>query len=443
MITNLRIAIIGAGPAGCYVVEQLQKQNLDCSIDLFDQSPFPYGLIRTGIAPDHIKMKNLAAYFEKVLTKMPLRFFGNIRIGEDISIDEIKALYSVLFICTGASVDKALPISFNSDKLYSGSSKFVKWYNGHLRTKVNWESFGSKVAVLGIGNVALDIARILLKKRSLLEGTEIPVTALDFIEKSDVKELHFFIRRGPSQMACTIHEFKELLDLETISVHCHDDFLLIPDDHYGLEESSSDWRKILVLKEALLTKKEAKEKQLHFHFYQTLHAVELLNNRLKLTMEQTRIDQYGDDTHVLGTQQYHVYDASFLVSSFGYKGEAIPGLPFDEKNGIIPHQQGRVSSWVYTSGWIKRGSQGVVGSNRSDAKESVESFLADLASQPYPVVESGDILDTLKQKKIKYFTLSDWFVIDRLEKERGAQEGKIRKEFKSVEELLTIQELNK
>ena len=437
----LKCLIIGSGPAGCYIVEQLLKNYNDIFIDIVDSLPHPFGLLRTGVAPDHTKIKALYNYFENILTHPSVRFYGNVTIGKDIEFTEIITSYHAHFICTGSSNDNIIDESL-STKIYSGSKEVVQWYNGysHLNKQFNPNNIGKNVSIIGMGNVALDIARIFLKPLDQLSKTEISTDCIDILQKVNVDEVNIFARRGPTQAKCTAKELEELLDLTTISVNINSsDLYLSKKDIVEHELSGSVEKKYNLFKRIVNTHTQSpKQKKLNLFFYSKYTSFE----ESLLTFEKTTLIGEAQEQKAQGTGTYYSIESDYLISCIGYKSQKIEPIVFDSIKHIFPNDHGKIADSlhpnIYVCGWSKRGPSGVIGTNKRDAKETIETFKKHYSDIP---IEKEDLCSILLDKKISFFTLDDWKKLDKYEQETGQNLSKDRLKITKVENIKKI--LNK
>ena len=443
----IRVAIIGAGPSGLFVMDQLLRENSAIYIDLFDKLPSPYGLLRTGVAPDHQTIKNLQAYYEKIFDRFPnqINFYGNIKIGDDLSIEEMKPFYTALFICTGSESDRDLNIPGNHLAGVVPSRHMVRWYNCHPHYDLHPADLqGDAVGIIGIGNVSVDIARLLLKPIKDIEQSDISDRAITTLKQSKVKHVHMFARRSPVQAAFTAKEFNELISLPNLDVAIDTKNMSLNDqDHIELDKSSKAKSNIELIQSISNQPSVSATKKLTIHFYS--QPVEFVgNNQLSsITFEKTQLT--GDPHHqkAIGTNTFFSVDCSAVFLSIGYIGIKVKGIPFDDKLHIIPNQHGRITDnnlvlqGLYTSGWIKRGAQGVVGTNRADAKETVASFFEDLDQLP-TITKGMSIEDILTKHSCKWISYQDWLKLNAYELKLGQEKKKARVKFSSIDAIMTF-----
>ena len=444
----LRVAIIGSGPSGFYAAEAIFASNLTVYVDMFDRLPAPFGLVRYGVAPDHPKIKNVIKIYEKIDSDMRFGFFGNVTVGRDIRVDELQLFYDALIFTCGGQTDRRLGI-LGEDLLGSHTAtEFVAWYNGHPDYRDRKFDLSCETAVvIGQGNVAKDVSRILCKTVDELKNTDITQHALEALKTSKVREVHLIGRRGPVQAAFTLPEIKEFGELN----HCEpvfdsiDDLKLSPESQTELADPNYPIRKKNweVFQEFAARPKSNKPKKFVIHFLKS--PVEIVGNAKveKIILEKNKLTGPPNEQKSQGTGQKQELPCGLVFRSVGYKGVPITGVPFDEKWGVFPNKDGRIVdgdkilSGLYASGWIKRGPTGVIGTNKPDSVATVQSLLADVPRlNPCAHPSSDELKELLKTKNIKFVTFADWKKIDAAEIERGKPLGKPREKFIKIEEML-------
>ena len=447
----LRVAIVGAGPSGFYAAGALlQQKEIHVSIDIFDRLPTPYGLVRYGVAPDHQKIKSVTKVYERTVRDSRVRYFGNVGLGEEISHDELKSHYDQLFYATGASSDKQLDIPGEELAGSFSATEFVAWYNGHpdfaeREFDLNVES----VVVVGVGNVAMDVTRILAKSYAELAETDIADYALEKLRTSRVKRIHVVARRGPAQAKFTNPEIKELGELAEADVIIKPgDLILDPASTAALESDRTAVRNLETMQVLAERGATGKPRQIHFHFLRS--PVELYGDDAVTAMRMEVNELHATDSGYItcdGIGQYETLDVGLVFRSIGYRSLPIPGVPFYDKWGIIPNEKGRVTAThkgevvpgEYVVGWAKRGPTGVIGTNKPDAVETVHLMLEDvalLAPIPDAAANPKAIVALLQERGVDYFTFADWLKLEAIEDERGKAEGRPRVKFTSEAEML-------
>ena len=435
-MSKLRLAIVGAGPAGIYAADLLIKSELrdfDVSIDLFDLLPAPYGLVRYGVAPDHPRIKGIMKALFEVLDRGDIRFFGNVEYGKDITLDELKQHYNAVIFATGAIKDADLDIpGIELDGSY-GAADFVNWYDAHPDVSRTWPLHAKEIAVIGNGNVALDVARMLIKVPEQLLSTDIPAHVYEALKNSPATDVHVFGRRGPAQVKFTPLELREATDLEGVDTIVHDEDYKYDDGSQAAIDGNNQTRVMVKTLEGLREKPATgAARRLHLHFFS--QPVEVLGEDGKVVafkIERTELDGSGG---VTPTGEFRQFDVQAVYRAVGYFGSALPEVPFAERSGIIPNSGGRVLSddgqqiaGVYATGWIKRGPVGLIGHTKSDALETITNLIADqpLWWQPSQPDESS-VVELLESRGVAYVTWADWLKVDAEEVRLGEAEGRER-----------------
>ena len=439
--TDLRVAVIGAGPAGIYASDLLAKQGVN--IDLFEQMPAPFGLIRYGVAPDHPRIKGIIASLHRVLDSPTIRLLGNIHIGEDITIAQLHEYYDAVLLATGAVADRDLDIPGQNLNGSYGAADFVGFYDGNPRFHRTWNLTATHVAIIGVGNVALDISRILAKTANELHTTEIPDNVYQTLKTNQATHIHIFGRRGPAQAKFTPLELKELDHSRTIEV------IVNPED-IDYDEASINARRASksqdlvcqTLEQYAMRDPKGAPHKLTIHFLES--PVEILGedgNVVGLRTERMELDGTG---HVQGTGKFTDWPVQAVYRAVGYRSEAITAVPFDHDTAVIPNDGGHVVDpageivpGVYVTGWIKRGPVGLIGNTKSDAKETTDMLIADaLAGRLTPRTATGDITEYLEAQGIPYTTWDGWHKLDAHERSLGSAEGRERKKVVEWDEMV-------
>jgi ferredoxin--NADP+ reductase len=400
----LNVAVVGSGPAGLYAAEALVKQAaalpvpVALRVDVIDRLPTPYGLVRYGVAPDHKSIKSIAQYLRKVLESPDVRFVGGVRLGEDVTREELLSAYDAVIYATGAMRDRRLGLPGEDLPGSYAATDFVNWYCGHPDVETGAFTLDAEsVAVIGVGNVAVDVARILARDPAELHTTDVPQPVLDALHASKVREVHMIGRRGPAYAKFTTKELRELGELPGVEVVVHADEVDLnafdsSGEGAGLADSDRRVRGNLVAiskwaqSEACGPAPSGHARRLIVRFW--LKPVEILGTDQVngITLERTAIDASGA---LRGTGQYETLNAQMVLRSVGYQSVPLPGVPFDERASVVPNALGRVLDadgsplpGEYVAGWLKRGPTGVIGTNKSDAAETVRCLLEDLAGGP-------------------------------------------------------------
>lgn len=451
----LRVAVVGAGPAGFYAVEELLKQDgLTVMVDLFDRLPTPYGLVRGGVAPDHQKIKSVIRQYEKTAGRSGFRFFGNVTFGKDVSLDEMCAHYHQLLFTTGAESDRRLGIP--GEELPGGypATVFVWWYNGHPDYRDLQFDFSQveSVAVVGNGNVAMDVTRVLARSVDELARTDIAEYAIEALRKSKIKEIYLLGRRGPAQAAFTNPEIRELAELAGADLVVRPEELELDEvnrEFLAQEKDQTHARNVEILAAQIPKGEGTQPRKVRARFFVSPVAILGTGRVERVRLERNRLVK--DEQRVFkarGIGRYEEISVQMIFRSIGYKGLRLPGIPFDERNGIVPNRGGRVIhpstdrqiERVYVAGWIKRGPSGVIGTNKPDAVATVQAMLEDARQGQVPQqlhAERESIAALLTRKGVRYVTFGGWKNIDRVEVEAGKQRGKPREKLTTLAELLS------
>lgn len=425
------IAIIGSGPAGYYSAEALQKSfGEDIRVDIIDRLPVPYGLIRFGVAPDHQSIKAVSKRYEKVALGSEVRFVGNVAVGRDISVAELAALYDAVILATGAPDDNRLDIPGSDLPGVVGSAAFVGWYNGHPEfAGLAPPLHGPGAAIVGNGNVALDVARILAKTRAEFAGSDIVGHALDALEQSRVRDIRLLGRRGPHQIAMTPKELGELGHLEAAAPKVDpadfppeaDDALLEP----GLRKSVTHLRSFAALD-------AGKPKTIEFDFFAAPVAIEGDGRVERIVVERTRLTE---DLRAVGTGETYIVSCGLVVSCIGYRTPPLDGVPYDQARGRFANQGGVIGGGLYCVGWARRGPSGTIGTNRPDGYEVAETITATLGEGASEKGGRPGLDALLDSRGVHVVTFRDWQRIEAAETAR-AREGSPREKFTDIAAML-------
>jgi len=444
---KLRLAIVGAGPAGIYAADILQKYDraFDVSIDLFDRLPAPYGLVRYGVAPDHPRIKGIINALRDVLDSGGIRVFGNVNFGTDITLADLKRHYHAVIFSTGAIRDADLNIpGIDLDGSY-GAAEFVSWYDGHPDVPREWPLHAKEVAVIGNGNVALDVARMLSKHADDLLPTEIPDNVHQALKSSPVTDVHVFGRRGPMQVKFTPLELRELGELNDVDMVVYDEDFEYDEASKAAIESN---KQIFVINKIFTPWREAgpgaASRRLHLHFF--ANPVEVVGNDGAVSgfrYERTEPDGAGG---VRGTGEMREIAIQAIYRAVGYFGSPLDSVPFDDRHGIIPNNEGQVLDdnndvvpGVYATGWIKRGPVGLIGHTKSDAMETIARLVKGQASWWSPAEPSEEAVTALLDARgVEYTNLDGWHHLDNHEKSLGTPHGRERIKVVDRDEMLRV-----
>ena len=447
----LRVAIVGAGPSGFYAAEALLKQQaVAVSIDLFDSLPTPYGLVRYGVAPDHQKIKSVTRLYERSCADLRLRFFGNVHFGQDLQHADLRQHYDAIIYSVGAPSDRNLGVPGEDLAGSLAATHFVAWYNGHphyadMAMKLEAEA----VAVIGMGNVAVDVSRILAKSVDELRSTDIADHALEALAASHVRDIYMIGRRGPAQAKFTSKELRELGELANADIIIDPaDLDLDPDSAASLENDPPSAKNVEILRSFAAKPQEGKPRRLHLRFLASPTEIIGSDKVEALKLEHNRLEKQASGyINAVGTGNYETLPVGMVLRSVGYRGSALPDVPFDERRAVIPNQQGRVLQQAggevvlgeYVAGWIKRGPSGVIGTNKADAMESVAMLLEDAPTLPRVADEAADpeaIEALLRQRAVDYIDFSAWQRLDAFESSQGQSQGRPRVKVTRIRDML-------
>ncbi len=458
---TLQVAVVGSGPAGLYTAEALIKQAAaldppcEIRVDVIDRLPTPYGLVRYGVAPDHKSIKSIAEYLRNVLEHDGVDFIGGVHLGDDVTRDDLLASYDGVVYATGAMRDRHLGIPGEDLPGSVAATDFVNWYCGHPDVDPAVFSLDAEsVAVIGVGNVAVDVARILVRNPAELRETDVSQPVLDALTASKVREVHMIGRRGPAQAKFTTKELRELGELDGVDIvvgpgEADLDAFDPTGESRKLAEADRHVRgNYTVISDWAGRTPASAGRRLTVRFW--LRPVEILggNDVAGLTLERTRLDESGK---LIGTGELETLDVQMVLRSVGYQSVPLAGVPFDERSSTVPNEAGRVLGpdgqplpSEYVAGWLKRGPTGVIGTNKSDAAETVRSLLADLAGGPGPddvqlpragllrmpaaaqpgTPGASPLHHLFSQRSHRHVSYADWLKIEEAEKELAARLGR-------------------
>ncbi len=430
MSHSFRVAIIGAGPAGIYAGNILHRtfseNSGEVSIDLFESLPAPYGLIRYGVAPDHPRIKGIVNSLHEMLDSGAIRLIGNVTFGVDITLDDIRSHYSAVIFATGAMQDAALNIPGIDLPGSYGAADFVSWYDGHPDVPRTWPLDATDIAVIGNGNVALDVARVLAKHPRDLLSTDIPANVHEGLLGSPVTDVHVFGRRGPAQVKFTPIELRELAEVPDVDIVVYEEDFQF-DEHAAQLLATNNQVKVMTrtLQSWLGKETTGASRRLHLHF---LHApVEVYGDGRVEGMRFERTELTGDGG-VRGTGDFIDYPLQAVYRAVGYRSAALPGVPFNDRDGVISNVAGRVTDdagtpvpGLYATGWIKRGPVGLIGHTKGDATETIAKLVEDAAGLPVPVAgDPESVIELLELRGVEYTTWDGWLALDAHERSLGS-----------------------
>jgi ferredoxin--NADP+ reductase len=447
-MSKLRLAIVGAGPAGIYAADLIIKSELrdfDVSIDLFDLLPAPYGLVRYGVAPDHPRIKGIIRALYEVLDRGDIRFFGNVEYGKDITLDDLKKHYNAVIFSTGAVKDANLNIPGIDLEGSFGAAAFVNWYDAHPDFERSWDLSAKEIAVLGNGNVALDVARVLSKPAEAMLSTDIPDNVYQGLRASQATDVHVFGRRGPAQVKFSPLELREAVHIEGVDTIVYDeDFQYDEGSQKAIDSNNQTRVMVKTLEELRSNQITGAKRRLHLHFFSA--PVEILGKDSKVAgikIERTQLDGTGN---VKPTGEFREFSIQAVYRAVGYFGSELSEVPFDEKAGVIPNDKGRVLDsdgkhiqGVYATGWIKRGPVGLIGHTKSDAIETIAQITEDKNNWWQPASPSEDsVTELLTSRKIDFVGWPEWLRIDAEEKRLGEAQERERIKLVEREDFLDV-----
>jgi ferredoxin--NADP+ reductase len=448
------VAVFGAGPAGFYAADHLLNQrDVTAEVDLFDRLPTPYGLVRYGVAPDHQKIKSVTAVYDRTASHPRFRFFGNVEFGRHVMLDDLKPLYHQILFATGAQTDRRLGIPGEDLEGSYSATEFVAWYNGHPDfTHLEFDLRHESVAVVGVGNVAVDVTRVLLRSTDELARTDIADYALEALSHSRVKEVYLLGRRGAAQAAFTNPELRELGELRNADATAPPEEVVLDElSHADIEQRNDRTArtKVEILQSFAKREPAGKPRRLIMRFLVSpvevvawndhVGGLRLVRNRLEKTEAGTLVAQ--------PTGEHEDLPGGVIFRAIGYRGVPLPGVPFNERWGVVLNDQGRVLdpdtkeplAGLYATGWIKRGATGVIGTNKPDAAETVTNMMADLRAGKVLTAgdpDAGAAERFIRERQPRYLSYADWRRLDEIEVTRGRAQGRPRVKFISVEEML-------
>ena len=453
----LRVAIVGAGPSGFYAAGALLKpSDLHVSVDMIDRLPAPHGLVRYGVAPDHQNIKAVSKVYDRTAADARFRFFGNVQYGEDITYADLKRLYDVVIYAVGAQSDRRLNIPGEDLPNSMSATEFVAWYNGHPDYVDHAPDLEVEAAlVVGVGNVAMDVARILAKTADELAETDIADYALPVLAESKIKRIYVVARRGPAQSKFTNVEIREFGHLDNADVIVDPaDLRLDKASSASIQDDTAAQKNMDYLNAYAEMGDSGKPRKVYFKFLLSpveiiagddgkIAAVKLEKNRLRPTTTGYINSE--------GTGQYETLDVGLVLRSVGYKGLPVEGVPYNERNGTIPNEVGRIIDPAterprygeYVVGWAKRGPTGVIGTNKPDAIESVNSMLEDLSSEriePAPDADPAAVVELLQARNVRFVTMDEWGKLNEMELSKGKAQGRPRVKFTDLDTMLATLE---
>ncbi|MFI7668772.1 FAD-dependent oxidoreductase [Nocardia sp. NPDC049526] len=446
---TLRVAIVGAGPAACYAADELLRR-CDVEVEMFDRLPTPWGLVRAGVAPDHPGTKTVSGLFESAFRRETLQYYLNVEVGSHITHEELLAHHHAVIYAVGASSDRRLGVPGEDLPGSHSATEFVAWYNGHPDyADRKFDLSGERAVIVGNGNVALDVARVLTVDPDELAKTDIADHALDALRGSNIREVVVLGRRGPLQAAYTSPEFLALTHLKGIDVIVEEaDLTLDPSSQALLDDPEVEPSlelKYTLAKEYAAGRRDPANKRIVFRYLVSPTALHGADHVESVEFAHNELVSENGQLVARTTDRSETLDAGLVLRSIGYKGEPIKDLPFDERRAVVPNEHGRVIGedgvpvpGVYVSGWIKRGPRGVIGSNRVDSEETVEHLLADFTAGKLgvPQADRAALKALIGQRQADLVDREGWKAIDTAEKSAGKASGRPRVKLTTREDLL-------
>ena len=444
----LRVAVVGSGPSGMYATDALVSQDaFPVEVDVIDRLPVPFGLVRYGVAPDHLSIRSVRDTLDKVLDKPGVRFVGNVAIGDQVTASDLHSYFDAVIWTYGASRDRRLGIGGEDLTGSIAATDFVAWYCGH--PDADRELFetllptATGVVVVGVGNVSVDVTRVLAKTVAELEHTDMPQHVLDTLSKSQVTDIHVLGRRGPAQATFTTKELRELGELADADI-------IVKAEDFDLDEASAAAaaadkavsRNVEVMRGWIGRESAGHSRRIHLHFFARPHEIRGADHVETVVVERTRLTSEGG---AQGTGEFFDIEANVIVRSVGYRGTALGEVPFDIDRNVIPHADGRVQrdgetvAGEYVAGWIKRGPTGIIGTNKKDATATVASLVADVeaGTLPEPATPTANAFDALLAARgIVAVSTAGWRAIDGAERALGASRGRDRTTIHQQDDLL-------
>lgn len=445
----LHIAIVGSGPSGFYAAEALLRSDRHVQIDMIERLPTPYGLVRSGVAPDHPKLKQSILLYEQIARHEKFNFLGNVMVGRDVSIAELRRTHHALVLACGAHDDR--PMALPGDDLVGShtATEFVGWYNGHPDYRDRTFDLSHDVAVIiGQGNVAADVCRILAKPVDELRNSDIAEHALDVLAQSEIREVYVVGRRGPAHAKFTAKELRELGTISNVTATAKPEECVLNDQseiELGDRSNVNAVKNLEIFRRFATQDETFGKRKIKFRF--CVSPVGLLGQERveAIVLARNRLEGPAFSQIARPTDQTEKISCGLVLRSIGYRGVPLPGVPFDTARGVLSNIAGRVvdgdepMARLYVTGWLKRGPTGIIGTNRADSIETVENLLSDVSALDLGS-RSGiqALLPILERRGVRTVTFSDWLKIDVAEIERGKKNGKPREKFTRIDEMLSL-----
>ncbi|MDO5034770.1 MAG: FAD-dependent oxidoreductase [Actinomycetaceae bacterium] len=432
----LSVAVIGAGPAGIYASDILSKSGLNVAIDLFEQLPAPYGLVRYGVAPDHPRIKQIIVALYKILQRGDIRLLGNVHVGKDVTVEDLQDHYDAVIFATGSDRDKPFNIPGADLPQVYGASKFVYWYDSHPDYPREWPLEAKEIAVIGAGNVALDVARVLAKHADDMLVTEIAENVYEGLSKNPVTDVHVFGRRGPAQMKFTPLELRELGKQPDVDVIVYEeDFDFDEGSEEAIRSSNQTKQVVKTLTNYAMQDEHTASRRIHIHMFHSPSEI-LADEEGNVRAIRTERTALNGDGSVHGTGEFIDTPVQAVYRAVGYFSSPIDGVPFDEKRGVIPNVAGRVIgedgeplTGIYATGWVKRGPVGLIGSTKSDAQETIANLVEDAEAGKLhagtEAVGHEAMIELLEERGVRFTQWHGWELLDEYEQRLGEQFGEV------------------
>lgn len=443
---QFHVAVIGAGPAGIYASDILAKSDLDVSIDLLERLPAPYGLVRYGVAPDHPRIKAIIDALYNILQRGDINFYGNVNVGSDVTVEELERAYDAVIVATGADRDADLDIPGVDLPESYGAADFVSWYDGHPDYPRTWPLQAQSVAVFGVGNVALDVARILAKHVDDLMITEIPGNVEEGLRASKVTDVHVFGRRGPAQVKFTPMELRELGHVPDVDIIVYpEDFDYDEASHAAIADSKMVKQVTEQLTNWVFQESEDLQASHRIHIHMLQQPVAILGDEHVEGVRMERTALQGDGS-VKGTGEFIDYPVQAVYRAVGYASSPLPGVPFDEDRKVVPNEEGRVLGedgpipGLYATGWIKRGPVGLIGSTKSDAAQTIAHLVEDAQAGVLTSDGGGGkaLEEMLNERGVRFTSWHGWQLLEDYEKALGREQGRPRVKVVERETMTAI-----
>jgi ferredoxin/flavodoxin---NADP+ reductase len=444
---TFQVAIVGSGPSGFYAAEMLLRRRPDARIDMYDRLPTPFGLVRGGVAPDHPKIKQVTLVYDKIARAPGFTFVGNVEIGRTLTLAQLRAAYHVVILACGASSDRRLGIAGEELPGSHTAGEFVGWYNGQPDYRDHVFDFsGDRAVIIGQGNVAGDVARILATPVDELRKTDIAEHALEALSRSRIRDIYLIGRRGPAQIKFTAVELKELgqvRDCAAITTAADLDLGAACAAEIADPRGDEAAKNVAILRSFAAAPAGSCARRIWFRFFEAPQRINGGGKVEFVTLTRTRLEGPPFAQAAIATPQSYDLPCSLVFRSVGYKGAAAPGLDFDEQAGIVVNRKGRClaagkpAAGVYVTGWLKRGPTGVIGTNRADSVETVESILEDIAQTSLPPKRGAAALPLgPRPSEARTVSYAGWQKIDQAERSRGQLRGKPREKFTVIEDMI-------